>query len=115
MLYRQIEGFTRSLHRFVPRLPPIDYSWARRRILMLDLSPHKSLSRYGGPVAIAVDSSSVSVHKCGGWVERLYDRKKRYIKIYFAIDVRTKEVVAMNVTTDDIHGSEFLPNLIANA
>jgi hypothetical protein len=81
MPYRQIEGFTRALHRFVPRLPPIDYSWARRRILMLDLSPHKSLSRYGGPVAIAVDSSGVSVHKCGGWVEQSYGRSVtlRYI------------------------------------
>jgi hypothetical protein len=71
MPYRQIEGFTRALNRLVPRLPPIDYSWARRRILMLDLSPYKSLSRYDWPVATAVDSSGVSVHKCGGWVERI--------------------------------------------
>jgi hypothetical protein len=71
MPYRQIEGFTRALHRLVPRLPPIDYSWARRRILMLDLSPYKSLSRYDWPAVIAVDSSGVSVHKCGGWVERI--------------------------------------------
>jgi hypothetical protein len=76
MPYRQIEGFTGALHRLVPRLPPVAYSWARR--LMLDLSPYKSLSRYDWPVAIAVDSSGVSVHKCGGWVERLYDKKKRY-------------------------------------
>jgi hypothetical protein len=66
-------------------------------------------------IVIAVDSSGVSVHKCGGWVERLYDRKKRYIKIYFAIDVRIKEVVAMEVTTNDVHDSEVLPSLMANA
>jgi hypothetical protein len=64
MPYRQIEGFTGALHRLVPRLPPIDYSWARR--LMLDLSPYESLSRYDWPVATAVDSSGVSAHKCGG-------------------------------------------------
>jgi hypothetical protein len=113
MPYRQIEGFTRSLHRLVPRLPTVDYSWARR--LRLDLSPYKSLSICDGPAAIAVDSSGVSVHKCGGWVERLYGRKKRYIKIHFAVDVRTKEVVAMEVTTDDVHDSEVLPSLIMNA
>jgi hypothetical protein len=28
MPYRQLEGFTRALHRLIPRLPPIDYSWA---------------------------------------------------------------------------------------
>jgi hypothetical protein len=60
MPYRQIEGFTRALHRFVPRLPTVDYSWARR--LMLDLSPYKSLSRYDGPAAIAVDSTYYNVY-----------------------------------------------------
>ena len=29
--------------------------------------------------------------------------------------VKTKEIVAMEVTTDDIHDSEALPSLIANA
>jgi len=43
MPYRQIEGFTRALHRLIQRLPTVDYSWVRRRILRLDLSPYKSL------------------------------------------------------------------------
>jgi len=40
MPYRHLEGFTRALSRLVPRLPPIDYSWVRRR--MLDLNPYES-------------------------------------------------------------------------
>ena len=94
MPYRQLEGFTRALSRLIPRLPPIDYSWVRRRILMLNLPLYESLSGYDGPIVIAVDSSGVSVHKCGGWVERLYGGKKRYVKIHFAVDVKTGEVVA---------------------
>jgi len=82
---------------------------------MLGLSPYESLSGYNGPVAIAVDSSGVSVHKCGGWVEKLCGGKKRYVKIHFAVDVKTGEVVAMDVTTDDTHDSEVLPSIIANA
>jgi hypothetical protein len=50
-----------------------------------------------------------------GWVERLYGRKKRYVKIHFAVDVKTKEVLAMDVTTDDKHDSKALPSLMANA
>jgi hypothetical protein len=115
MPYRQIEGFTRALHRLIPRLPTVDYSWIRRRILRLDLSPYKSLKEYDGPIVIAVDSSGVSVHKCGGWVERLYGKKKRYIKIHFAVDAKTKEIIAMEVTTDDVHDSKVLPSLIMNA
>jgi hypothetical protein len=40
---------------------------------------------------------------------------KRYVKIHFVVDVKTKEVVAMEVTTDDMYDSEVLPSLIANA
>jgi hypothetical protein len=36
-------------------------------------------------------------------------------KIHFAVDVKTKEVLAMYVTTYDIHDSEVLPSIIANA
>jgi hypothetical protein len=115
MPYRQVEGFTRALSRLIQRLPSADYSWVRRRILRLDLNPYKSLRGCDGPVVIAVDSSGVSVHKCGGWVERLYGRKKRYVKIHFAVDVKTKEVLAMDVTTDDKHDSKALPSIIANA
>jgi hypothetical protein len=83
---RQIEGFTRALNRLVLRLPTIDYSWARR--FRLDLSPYESLSIYDWPVAIAVDSSGVSVHKCGGWVERIYGKKKRYYTSQLTLEQR---------------------------
>jgi hypothetical protein len=59
MPYRQLERFTRALHRLIPRLPPIDYSWVRRRILRLDLRPYMSLRSYRGPVSIAVDYREV--------------------------------------------------------
>ena len=73
------------------------------------------MSGYDEPVAIAVDSSGVSVHRCGGRVERIYGGKKRYVKIHFAVDVKIKEILAMDVTTDGIHDSEALPSLITNA
>ena len=46
---------------------------------------------------------------------RLYDGRKRHVKIHFAVDVKTKEVVAMDVTTDDIHDSKALPSIMADA
>jgi hypothetical protein len=93
------------------------FSWllSDTYILRLDLSPYKSLSRYDGPIVIAVDSSGVSVHKCGGWVEKVYGGKKRYIKMHFAVNVKTKEVAATHVTTDDVHDAEVPPSIMANA
>jgi hypothetical protein len=115
MPYRQLEGFTRALHRLITRLPPVDYSWVRRRILRLDLRPYMSLRSYDGPVSMAVDSSGVRVCRCGGWVERVYGKRKRYIKIHFAVDINTKEAISMDVTIDDVHDSEVLPRLLKDA
>ena len=115
MPYRQLEGFTRALSRLIHKLPSVDYSWVRRRILRLNPSLRGSLRGSSSPITIAVDSSGVSVHKSGGWVTRVHGKKKRYIKIHFAVDVKTKEVLAMEVTTDDVHDSEALPALIKDA
>ena len=42
-------------------------------------------------------------------------KKKRYVKVHLAIDVKTREIVAMDVTMDDRHDSEALPSLMADA
>jgi hypothetical protein len=70
MPYRQLEGYTRILHRLVPDLPRGDYSGLRKRILGQPLDPYRHLAESSEPVTIAVDSTGISVHKAGGWVER---------------------------------------------
>jgi hypothetical protein len=54
---------------------------------MLNLSPYNSIRSSDGPIVITVDSSGDSIHKCGGWIERVYGKKKRYVKMHFAVDV----------------------------
>jgi transposase len=112
--YRQLEGFTMALNRLLHRLPPADYSGLRRRILGIDLSPYESLEG-SDDIVIAVDSTGVRVHKAGGWVERKYGKKKRYVKIFFAVDVETKKALAMLVTTDGTHDSRVFPKLLRKA
>ncbi len=46
---------------------------------------------------------------------RIHGKKKRYIKIHFAVDVKTEEILAMEITMDDVHDSEALPALIEKA
>jgi len=112
--YRQLEGFTRALNRLLPRLPPADYSGLRRRVLGVDLSSYEELEG-SDDVVIAVDSTGVRVHKAGGWVERKHGKKKRYVKIFFAVDVETKQALAMLVTTDGTHDSRAFPELLEKA
>ena len=115
MPYRQLEGYTRALHRLVPQLPPADYSGIRKRILRLQVDPYKHLSRSSDPVTIALDSTGVKVEKAGGWIGRKHGKKKRYVKLHFAVRVDTHEVVSMEVTTDDVHDSKEAARLLEGA
>ena len=113
--YRQLEGFTRSLHKLIPQLPPGDYSGLRKRSLSLNPDPYRHLKETDEPVTIAVDSTGVKVRLAGGWVERKHGKRKRYVKLHFAVDVETKEVVAMEVTTDDVHDVKVFKGLLEEA
>jgi len=115
MPYRQLEGFTRTLHTLVPALPPGDYSGLRKRILRLSVDPYRGLRETNEPVSIAVDSTGIKVQKAGGWIERKHGKKKRYVKLHFAVRVDTHEVVAMEVSTDDVHDVKALPGLVEEA
>ena len=116
MPYRQLEGFTRALHRLVPTTPPrADYSGIRKRLLRLPVDPYRGLRESNEPVSIAVDSTGISVHKAGSWIERVHGKKKRYVKLHFAVNTVTHEVVSMEVTTDDEHDVKALPGLVDEA
>jgi hypothetical protein len=112
MPYRQLEGYTRILNRLVPELPSGDYSGIRKRILRLPIDPYGELSESTEPVSIAVDSTGIGVHKAGGWIERKHGKKRRYVKLHFAINTETHEVVEMEVSTDDEHDVKELPGLV---
>jgi len=115
MPYRQLEGFTHTLHKLVPALPTGDYSGLRIRILSLPVDPYRSLRETNEPVSIAVDSTGIKVQKAGGWIERKHGKKKRYVKLHFAVNTVTHEVVAMEVSTDDVHDVKALPGLVEGA
>ena len=74
MPYRQLEGFTRTLHKLVPALPTGDYSGLRIRILSQPVDPYRGLRGSTEPVSIAVDSTGIKVEKAGGWIERKHGR-----------------------------------------
>ena len=48
-------------------------------------------------------------------MERKHGKKKRYVKFHFAVDVETKEIVAMKVSTDDVYDVKAFPGLVKEA
>jgi hypothetical protein len=65
-----------------------------------------------GPVVIVLDSTGVKVFRSGSWLERRYSRRRGYLKMHFAIDVRTGEIVYFERTTDRVHDSEAAKRMV---
>jgi hypothetical protein len=113
--YRQLEGVIQGLSEYVKPIPTPDYTTLDRRINRLGLSFDDKLVNSMDPVDIAIDSSGIKVHKSGGWITRKYGKKKKYVKIHLAVNVKTREVVSMSVTTDEVHDSKEAKKLIDDA
>ena len=77
--------------------------------------PYQALKETDEPITIAVDSTSVKVHRAEGCVERKHGKKKRYVKLHFAVDVKTKEVVSMEMSMDDVYNVKAFKGLLEEA
>jgi transposase len=81
-------------------LPTPNYTTLHRRANRLhvdlsldDIQPDTSLT-------IAVDASGIKVANSGDWIRRVWKKRKGYLKIHIAVDVKTGEIVAMEVTSE---------------
>jgi len=113
--YRQTEGFITFLSKHVDGLTVPDYSTINRRINKLSIDLEDSLIKSNEPVSIAVDASGVKVHNGGDWIRKVWKVKKGYLKIHFAVNVKTKQVVAMDVSSEKIHDGKRLKRLVNKA
>lgn len=115
--YRKLMGFIRSIAKFCPMLSKIpDYTTLFRRMNTLKLDVSQSIPKSNEPLFISVDSSGLKTDNGGTWLEKRFGRKKRrWIKIHFAIDVKSKRVIEVSVTTDRIHDNRRFRGLVRRA
>jgi len=93
--YRKLKGFIKSIAVFCPLLNQIpDYTTIFRRMNKLKLDISKSIPKSDEPLFISVDASGLKADHGGTWIEKRFGKKKRsWIKIHFAIDVKSKRIV----------------------
>jgi hypothetical protein len=97
--------------RFVEGLQAPDYSTIDRKVNRLQIDPEKSLVRLNNPVSITADSSGVKVHNTGDWIRKVWKVKNRYLKMRFAVDIRTGQVVLMDVSSEKMGDGKRLRRL----
>jgi len=113
--YRQTEGFTRALARHVEGLQTPDYSTIDRRVNRLNLSLEETLIRSRGPVTTAVDASGVKAHNGGDRIRRVWKARRGCLKLHFAVEVKTEQVVSMDVSSEKVHDGKRLKRLVNGA
>ena len=86
-----------------------------RRINKLEISLEDSLINSNDPVSIAVDASGIKVHNGGDWIRKVWKVKKGYLKIHFAVNIKTKQVVSMDVSSEKVHDGKRLKRLVSRA
>lgn len=114
--YRQAEGLTRSISMLCSKncgigfLVP-DYSTLQRRVRAMKLKMRVFGAR--NEDAIAVDSSGLTPSNQGQY--RRGGKKKGFIKIHIAVNIRSGEVVALSVTDDKVTDREVAVKLMDRA
>jgi len=94
--FRQLEGFLRKLSEMIPEIKPTDYTNIWRRGTRLP----ETILAGDEPIVMAVDSTGIKVTNRGEWMREKWKIHRGWIKVHLAVDVKTKEVVAIEVTDE---------------
>lgn len=121
--FRQLEGFLRMMSIHIKKLKEIipDFTtiWWRVGRMKINLDHQKVNPSERDDVVIAVDSTGIKVTNRGEWILDKWKNKKRirkgFIKIHVAVDIKTKKIVSMRVTKEDVHDGKMLKELVDDA
>jgi len=112
--YRQLEGFTRALAKWEPDLKVPDYTTICRRVnnLELDLDPNVDPEQ---DLVIALDASGIKVTNRGEWIRKQWKVRRGYLKVHLAVDVKSKQILSMEVTDEKVGDGGMLKPLVKKA
>jgi len=113
--YRQTQGLLLGIAKKVPELVAPCYTQIQRRFnkLPVRIQPKKSTEA----LWIAVDASGISVTNRGEWMRKIHRKGrinecKGFLKIHVAVNVRSQEVVAIEVTKEKTGDNTMLKPLL---
>jgi hypothetical protein len=66
-------------------------------------------------VTIAVDSSGIKVSNRGEWIHKKWRVQRGFIKVHIAVDTKTKQILAIEVTKEDVGDGRMLGRLVAGS
>ena len=109
--YRQMEGFLNTMSKHIDKLIVPDYTTMHWRVTRVKVSLDPLVDQ-GREIVIAVDSTGIKVSNRGEWIRDKWQARRGFIKIHVAVDVRTKKILSMKVTRENVSDGRMLKPLI---
>jgi len=110
--YKQTEGMGKlmleKLGIYIPSYATINRR-VRELTIPMDLDP--SSSSY----ELSIDSTGYKVSNRGDWMREKWKRRRGYVKLHIAVDVRSKKIVSLEVTDESVGDSKEFEPLIQKA
>lgn len=115
--YRQLEGFLRMMSKYVKKLKEVvqDFTTIWWRVARMKINLDPKIDPEKDNIVIAVDSTGIKVTNRGEWILDEWKNKrirKGFIKIHVAVDIKTKKIVSMSITKEDVHDGKMLKELV---
>jgi len=110
--FRQTEGVLRVLSRYIPKLRPADYTTLWRRIAHTSFD---LLSIDVEDAVIAIDSTGMKVTNRGEWMREKWRRRRGWIKVHIVVNVKTHELLALEITDERVGDNAMARKLIEGA
>lgn len=111
--FRQEQGFLQALQKWVPIPGVPSYSQIQRRVnqLYVDLDFLHSDDKQ----IVAVDASGIKLYNSGQWIREKHKKKGPFLKIHIAVNIKTKQAVAIEITEDSVGDNKMALPLIDQA
>ena len=113
--FRQIKGMMIGFSEKEPLLKKPDFSTINRRFnsLKTKIQPHKTKDDF----TMIVDSTGISITNRGEWMRKIHrkgkiDECKGFLKLHVAIDEKSKEILATEITTEKVGDNKRFKQLI---
>jgi len=114
--YRQTEGIIEATGKRLPSKSP-SYGHICKRInrLYTDIKRDKTLDDDDDYIIVLIDSNGIKVTNRGqSWMSEKWNKQNKsgYLKIHVAVDIKTKEILALEVTDEKVHDGKMLRKLV---
>lgn len=109
--FRFLESIISFLSKHISGLKKPDHAAIHRRISSMKLNLDNTIKNRK-KLVVSIDSSGLKVHNRGEWIRHKHKVRRGYLKIHFAINPKTRQIIELETTKEEVHDNKKFRPLI---